>query len=109
MKFFIEDALFNDFAPVIGVIVAEDVDNAERSEEIGNLLRTEEAKIRALFVGEGALGSHPSIAAWRKAYKKFGSDSYRCSSEALARRVLKGETIPRINTLVDLYNMISLK
>lgn len=51
------------------------------------------------------------IQATRKAYKACGKDPnrYRPSSEALARRILKGNSLYQINTLVDLVNLVSLK
>src|SRR5207247_2419780 len=47
-----------------------------------------------------------SFDAARKLYRKFGTDPTRTrpSSEALLRRVKKGEPLPRINSLVDVAN-----
>jgi len=47
----------------------------------------------------------------RKLYKSFRVDPtrYRPSSEALWRRVKKGEYLPEINPFVDLTNFLSLK
>lgn len=52
----------------------------------------------------------PQIAAGRKAYKALGKDParYRISSEALMRRLVKGQGLYRINTAVDTNNLISL-
>ena len=54
---------------------------------------------------------HPHIAAWRAAFSGFGAkpSKYPCSAEALAARVLKGATLPRVNVLVDLYNAVSVR
>lgn len=51
----------------------------------------------------------PHIAAWREAYKAFGTkpNKYRNSLEALTRRVEVG--LPRVNRLTDIYNAISVK
>lgn len=51
------------------------------------------------------------IKATRMAYKKLGKDPnrYRPSAEALCRRIVKGLELYRINTLVDLINLISIK
>lgn len=51
------------------------------------------------------------ILATRNVYKKLGKDPnrYRPAGEALRRRVLKGEQLYKINTLVDVINLISLK
>lgn len=52
----------------------------------------------------------PQIAAARKAYRALGKDParYRISSEALMRRLVKGQGLYRINTAVDTNNLISL-
>lgn len=57
--------------------------------------------------GDDSLDTGPA----RHLYRTFGIDptKTRPSSEALLRRVRKGEPIPRINTLVDLCNWCSLE
>ena len=57
------------------------------------------------------VGSHPAIRASRIAYHSCGKDParYRLSSEALMRRVVKGNPLYRINNVVDLVNLVSLK
>ena len=54
---------------------------------------------------------HPVIAATREAYKRCGKDPgrYRPSAEALRRRLMRGVPLYRINTLVDLINLVSLR
>lgn len=54
---------------------------------------------------------HPAIAATREAYRRCGKDPsrYRPSAEALRRRLLKGLQLYRIDTLVDLINLVSLR
>ena len=55
------------------------------------------------------LSTHPTVAALRKLFRAAGCDPtrYRPSSEALLRRLLKGEELPTINPLVDLNNCLS--
>jgi DNA/RNA-binding domain of Phe-tRNA-synthetase-like protein len=55
------------------------------------------------------LSAHPTVAALRKLFKAAGCDPtrYRPSSEALLRRLLKGEAMPTIHPLVDLNNCLS--
>lgn len=108
----IHKEVFDNFDwPVIGVIYCYGIDNKENRTEVGMLLRDAETTARSEFSRFESLGEHPNIAAWRAAYKKFGADphQYRCSVESLVRRVLKGESVPHVNKLVDLYNYISLK
>jgi DNA/RNA-binding domain of Phe-tRNA-synthetase-like protein len=54
---------------------------------------------------------HPHIVPWREAYRAFGSNpkDYPSSIENLVRRVQKGGVLPHINTLVDIYNALSLQ
>ena len=56
-------------------------------------------------------GHMPDIAPARELYRHFGIDPtrYRPSSEALLRRVLRGERLPRVNSLVDVANVVSLR
>lgn len=66
------------------------------------------ARVRAEIQVE-TLASHPTVAALRRLFKAAGCDPtrYRPSSEALLRRVLKGEEIPPIHPLVDVNNCLS--
>lgn len=52
-----------------------------------------------------------TIRATREAYKKCGKDPsrYRPSGEALCRRILRGIPLYRIDTLVDLINLVSIR
>lgn len=66
-----------------------------------------------LAAAEDALRARPpaDTAAVRAMYKRVGLDptKTRPSSEALLRRVLKGGTLPRINTMVDVVNWCSVE
>jgi DNA/RNA-binding domain of Phe-tRNA-synthetase-like protein len=55
-------------------------------------------------------GQVPGVAEARRLYKAVGLDptKTRPSSEALLRRVLKGQSLYRIHPLVDLFNLASL-
>ena len=57
------------------------------------------------------LAQHPTAAALRRLFRQAGCDPtrYRPSSEALARRLLKGDTLPSIHPLVDLNNALSVR
>lgn len=52
----------------------------------------------------------PSIQATRTAYKRCGKDPsrYRPSGEALCRRLLRGLELYRVDTIVDLINLVSI-
>ncbi len=99
-------------AALIGVIVVRGCDNAGALPAVEQELRQAEAAARAAFGGAGgALGEEPRIACWREAYRRFGGSPKKnpSSIESLLRRVLRGETLRPINSLVDLYNAVSLE
>lgn len=95
---------------VRGVVIAQGVQNgASPNELVGMLRQEEEAQRRRLSLE--TLASEARIAAWREAYRKFGAKpgEFRCSVEAMMRRVLRGDPLPAINTLVDIGNLLSLR
>lgn len=67
-----------------------------------------EVKRAAQAVRSGAVG--PTDRA-RELYRRFGTDPTRTrpSSEALLRRMKKGELLPRVNSLVDVANALSVQ
>jgi DNA/RNA-binding domain of Phe-tRNA-synthetase-like protein len=73
-----------------------------------------EARLNApLAAAEAAVRINPpaEVAAVRTMYRRVGLDptKTRPSSEALLRRVRKGDTLPRINSMVDVCNWCSLE
>lgn len=67
-------------------------------------------EIRARIEGK-EWSAIPGIKGSREAYKAFGRNPgrYRVSSEALIRRIRRGDDIYRINSVVDVNNLISIK
>jgi DNA/RNA-binding domain of Phe-tRNA-synthetase-like protein len=67
-----------------------------------------EVKRAAQAVRTGEVGP---IDRARELYRRFGTDPTRMrpSSEALLRRMKKGEPLPRINSLVDVANALSVQ
>ncbi len=57
------------------------------------------------------LREHPAFRAYRDFFWKMGIDptKTRPAAEALIRRVLRGNPIPKINTWVDAYNLVSME
>jgi DNA/RNA-binding domain of Phe-tRNA-synthetase-like protein len=78
------------------------------SAELEALRRETAARARAEHTLE-RLSEHPTASALRRLYRQAGCDPtrYRPSSEALLRRLLKGEELPAIHPLVDLNNCLS--
>jgi DNA/RNA-binding domain of Phe-tRNA-synthetase-like protein len=95
---------------VLGIVIAHGIDNGKEDGEALSLLRREEERVRRELAGI-QVSEHPHVAPWREAYRRFGAKpkDYPSSIENLLRRVLKGHSVPHINTLVDLYNTTSLR
>ena len=92
------------------VIYAEELTNGPSDARSISALRAAEQEQRAAFAGRKAV-DHPHIQAWRAAYGAFGAkpSKYPCSVEALLARTLKGQDLPAINCIVDLYNAVSVR
>jgi DNA/RNA-binding domain of Phe-tRNA-synthetase-like protein len=91
------------------VLVASGLVNGPSEAESDAQLAAAEAHLRASGLERAT--DHPHIAAWRAAFSAFGAkpSRYPSSAEALISRVLKGQPLPRVNALVDLYNAISVR
>jgi len=78
-------------------------------EKLAALRLTTGERVRSALALE-SLPSHPAAAAMRRLFRAAGCDPtrYRPSSEALLRRVLKGEDLPAIHPFVDLNNCLSV-
>lgn len=93
-----------------GVVLAFEVHNGPSPEKLLKLLRDAESSVRTQASIEN-IAEHPRIKPWREAYKAFGAkpSEFRSSVEGMARRALRNEQIPSINTLVDIGNLVSLQ
>lgn len=81
----------------------------DRDADLAALRKAASEGARMVFTLEN-LSSHPTVAAVRSLFRAAGCDPtrYRPSSEALIRRVLKGEDLPAIHPVVDLNNCLSV-
>ena len=81
--------------------------------EGATVVEREPRLVAPLAAAEAAVRLHPpeEIAAVRTMYKRVGLDptKTRPSSEALLRRVRRGDQLPRINSMVDVCNWCSLE
>ncbi len=93
-----------------GVIHAVGVTNGPSPTDLVEAFRVEQATVIAR-IGDTPLSEVPSLAAWRRAFRAFGVDptAYRSAAEALLRRLTKQGSIPSINTLVDIGNLVSIR
>ena len=86
------------------------VRNTESDLRLWDEIAQEEEMVRQTMKLEEVNNWLP-IRATRQAYKKLGKDPkrYRPSAEALRRRILRGLPLYRIDTLVDLINLVSIR
>jgi DNA/RNA-binding domain of Phe-tRNA-synthetase-like protein len=93
-----------------GGLVFDGLVVVERDARLDALLSAAEAECRAA-ARTGAGRSPAEADAVRAMYRAVGLDPTRRrpSSEALLRRVLKGDPLPRVNALVDICNWCSLE
>jgi DNA/RNA-binding domain of Phe-tRNA-synthetase-like protein len=93
-----------------GVIHADGLRNGPAPAPLREAFEAEQRATLAR-IGETPLSEIPSIAAWRRAFRAFGVDptAYRSAAEALLRRLTKQGSIPSINALVDIGNLVSIR
>ncbi|MDD3509468.1 MAG: phenylalanine--tRNA ligase beta subunit-related protein, partial [Parabacteroides sp.] len=93
----------------LGIIFC-DVVNTPSDEALWEEIAAEEESLRLSMRMEEIARRIP-IYETRQAYKKLGKDPnrYRPSAEALCRRILKGYPLYKIDTLVDLINLVSIR
>jgi DNA/RNA-binding domain of Phe-tRNA-synthetase-like protein len=94
----------------LSVLALEAVRVAEQDAALAAEIESYAAELRARY-GQARSAEVPGAADARELYKRLGIDptKTRPSNEALLRRVLKGEALYRINTLVDALNLCSLR
>jgi DNA/RNA-binding domain of Phe-tRNA-synthetase-like protein len=107
----ISPAVLERFPHYRGIVIyARNLENRPSDDFSSTLLSEAEAAARAMFP-DGKASEHPHLQAWRTAFQTFGVKPSKMlnSSEALISRVLKGNELPRINWLADVYNAISVR
>ncbi len=110
-RFQYDPGIVERFPTVVGgVIHVEGVANGPSSPELADAFAAEQRAVLERL-RETPLSEVPSLAAWRRAFRAFGVDptAYRSAAEALLRRLTKQGSIPSINTLVDIGNLVSIR
>jgi DNA/RNA-binding domain of Phe-tRNA-synthetase-like protein len=93
-----------------GVVLAHGVANGSSPADLVALLRVAEEDVRRK-VDAATIADHPRIRSWREAFRAFGAKpgEFRSSIEAMTRRVVRGDPLPTISTLVEIGNVASLR
>lgn len=109
--FVYDDAIIERYPTIrAGVIHATGLANGSSSPELLDKYRAEQ-RAASEKLNTTAIADLPSIAAWRRAFTRFGAKptQYRNAAEALLRRLARHGDIPTINTLVDIGNLVSIR
>jgi len=83
----------------------------EAEAELTALRERVAARARQRFPETSSISSDPTVMALRRLFRAAGTDPtrYRPASEALLRRLVKGDHLPAIQPLVDLNNCLSVE
>jgi DNA/RNA-binding domain of Phe-tRNA-synthetase-like protein len=94
----------------LGLVVLDGVTVRDADPGLAADIASYGSELRRLYP-EAKSAEVPGAADARTLYKDLGLDptKYRPSNEALLRRVLKGESLYTVNTLVDSLNLCSLR
>jgi DNA/RNA-binding domain of Phe-tRNA-synthetase-like protein len=110
-KIFVSGDIFRMFPGYVRhVVVARGADNSREDPSLEAMLRDAESRVRS-DDSLADLKSHPRVAAWRDAFARFGTNPNQCppSVASLIKRVRGGRDIPYINSLVAIFNVISMR
>ena len=110
MKFIIENDIFRLFPDLrVGVVLGRKLRIRLCLQELENLI---EENIRILIkrVENKELTDITNIKSWRETYRQMGLDreKYKPTVEGLVQRMIKGDTLPVINTAVNAYQAAAL-
>ena len=106
-KIIIRDKIFDLFPDFYrGIVLVKDIQNQKSNKRIRKLLKKEIE--RQVAIDESSDGR---ILAWEEAHRKFGSDPdlYSPSIKSLLKNMRPNQALPFINSVVALFNHISLK
>lgn len=92
------------------LVIACDVKNTISDEQLWKEITDEEITVHASMKLE-EINKWQPVFATRQAYKRLGKDPnrYRPSAEALRRRILRELPLYKVDTLVDLINLLSIR
>lgn len=111
MKFIVSDKVFEKCNNMcFGIVIAKGINNRIENKEINRILDESIELIEEKFENE-KVKEAKEILPYRVAFKEFGMNpnKFMNSIEALASRIAKKKGLPKINSIVDLGNAVSLK
>lgn len=95
---------------VVQTIQINGIQKNKQTQDLDLYIKKELQKIRKVWEGKN-YKDDPVLQGFRDLHKKVGESNrdYPASPEVLLRNFLERNRFPRINALVDLYNLLSLK
>jgi DNA/RNA-binding domain of Phe-tRNA-synthetase-like protein len=106
-----DPAIIERFPTIVGgTLHVSGASNGPSPTALANAFQQEQAATLERL-GATPLSELPSVNAWRRAFRAFGVDptQYRSAAESLLRRLTKQGSIPSIDTLVDIGNLVSIR
>ncbi len=109
MKIEFDDIIREKVPHVVLLVGQADAHDSETSDQLWDEIETVSERLRSSYEIP-MINKRPAIAATRAAYKLCGKEPnrYRPSCEAMCRRIVKGESLYRTSTLVDIGNLASI-
>lgn len=104
------DDIFAEKTPGLTLLaLSANIIDAPTCDALWNEIQTVTARIASSYEMP-MVNKRPGIAATRAAYKAFGKDPnrYRPSTEAMCRRIVRGDGLYRVSNVVDLVNLLSI-
>lgn len=107
----IDDKVKKELSPFLSYSAIANVQVTKSSDDIIKEIKRVEKEVRQKFPSADYLRNNYIIKALREFYWRIKIDptKQRPSSEALVRRILRGRSIPLINNVVDIGNIISIR
>ncbi|MCR4428408.1 MAG: phenylalanine--tRNA ligase beta subunit-related protein [Caldiserica bacterium] len=105
-KIIIEEGVFQIFPNFKrGLVIVSDMKNEGSNPEIEELLENQRV------IRQGCPLDREEITAWEEMHRRFGSNpnKFPPSIKSLIKRAQRGDRIPFVNSVVALFNYISLK
>jgi len=93
-----------------GIVVGRGLSNGPTTEKDDGMLTEAEGELRLRLDGV-PIKEHPDIIVYRNALVSAGinPNKYTNSVEGMSKRIMKGQSLPRINALVDTCNAVALR
>ena len=110
MRYYIDQQIFEKFPNFRRVVVlAEDIDNHGEHQELEALLRAAEDKARGKDLD--AFPDLPRLTIWLEAFRALGINPKKHPPSVInmIKRVRGGKNLPYINSLVTIFNCLSLE